>query len=58
VKPIDPHAFVHYLAACKVAGVAAPAITPLSPTSLRDLIARCAAMSIPDAVRLLRKEIS
>ena len=53
VKPLEPHHVMHYLAACKVAGV------PVAQTSvpdLRDLIDRISRLSIPDAAKLLRRE--
>lgn len=55
MQPVDPHALVHFLAACQVAGVSA---TGLGPTDLRALIQRLTKLSIPDAVKLLRRETS
>lgn len=51
-KPLEPHALAHYLAACKIAGVP---VAATSATDLRALIKRCSELSIPNAVRLLRK---
>lgn len=54
LPPIEPAAFVHYLTACKIAGV------PVADTrvaDLRALIVRLASLSIPDAVKLLRGRI-
>jgi hypothetical protein len=49
--PIDPGAMVHYLAACKVAGVP---VAQLDVLDLRALIDQCSRLSIPDAARVLR----
>jgi hypothetical protein len=49
--PIDPGSMVHYLAACKIAGVP---VAQIDVPDLRALIDRCAQMSIPDAARMLR----
>lgn len=54
MKPIEPRDLAHYLTACKVAGV--PVAETCVP-DLRMLITRCAVLSIPDAVRLLRKTL-
>jgi len=51
VKPIEPQALAHYLAACRVAGVS---VAMPSTPDLRALIERCAELSIPDAAKLLR----
>ena len=53
MKPIDPAALSHYLAACKVAGVT---VARQSPADQRALIERVARLAIPDAVKLLRRE--
>lgn len=55
VLPIDPHALVHYVVACQVAGVSG---TGLAPPDLRALIQRVSRLSIPDAVKILREELS
>jgi hypothetical protein len=53
MKPIEPKALAHYLAACHIAGVS---VAKTSIHDLRALIERCGTLSIPDVVRLLRKE--
>ncbi len=53
MQPIDPPALVHFVAACQVAGIT---VTNLDPTSLRSLIQQLMRLSIPDAVKLLRKK--
>ena len=53
--PIDVHALAHFVATCQVAGVF---VTGLNPSDLRLLIQRLSRLSIPDAVKLLRKEQS
>ena len=53
MTPIEPHHVNHYLAACKVAGVT---VALTSPEEMRALIDRVSRLSIPDAVKLLRKE--
>ena len=54
MRPIDPHVLVHFVAACQVAGVS---VTGLATSDLRVLIQRLTRLSIPDAVKLLRKEV-
>lgn len=53
MTPIEPHHVNHYLAACKIAGVT---VALTSPEEMRALIDRVSRLSIPDAVKLLRKE--
>lgn len=50
--PIDPGDLMHYVAACTVAQVP---VAAMSSAVMRAQIARCKALSIPDAVKLLRK---
>jgi len=52
MNPIPPKDIVHYLVACKIAGLP---VAIISADDLRALIARCATLSIPDAVCLLRR---
>ncbi len=50
VPPVDPHALVHFVTACQVAGVA---VTGLASQDFRALIEQLSWLSIPDAVRRL-----
>jgi len=52
--PIDVRALAHFVATCQVAGVF---VTGLDPSDLRSLIQRLARLAIPDAVKLLRREV-
>jgi hypothetical protein len=54
MRPIDPHALVHFVAACQVAGVS---VSGLTPSDHRCLIQRLSRLSIPDAVKLLRRKV-
>ena len=51
LPPIDPHHLMHYLVACKVAGVTEACSNPAEQRALIDRVSR---LSIPDAVKLLR----
>ncbi len=52
MKPLDPRHVAHYLAAIRVAGVP---VAATAAEDLRALIERLSRLSIPAAVKLLRR---
>jgi hypothetical protein len=54
--PIDPRHMGHYLAAFTVSRVPIDRIARMNPAELRELIGRLSQLSIPDAVKCLRRK--